>query len=279
VSENEELDPEIAELLGVNREEGQKFSLNLEQQQTEGKLIRKTDLRPINIRKVYADKHMYQKIIGEAGEHGQRVHELITNFSKAVEKDEKSMYREKLIPAYWNMLSALIDTYFENLTDEKLALGWTILDSLDPLEREAIAVIDLTEYENAKLIEIGMIKALQRAYKEGIRFGVGTDASVPYVPHYEVWKEVKYLMKYAGMSAQEAIYFATKNNAEIIGVDNITGSIEIGKSADLQVVPGNPLDNIDYLGQVIKVIIRGHLIKNPKVKKIKKLKEIEPIEL
>jgi cell division septal protein FtsQ len=40
---------------------------------------------------------------------------------------------------------------FEENTDEKLALGWTILDSLDPLEREAIAVIDLTEYENAKI--------------------------------------------------------------------------------------------------------------------------------
>ena len=142
-----------------------------------------------------------------------------------------------------------------------------------------VTKITQIKFENAKLIEIGMIKALQRAYKEGIKFGVGTDASVPYVPHYEVWKEVKYLMKYTGMNAQEAIYFATKNNAEIIRVDNITGSIEIGKSADLQVVPGNPLDNIDYLGQVTKVIIRGHLIKNPKVKKIKKLKEIEPIEL
>jgi len=133
--------------------------------------------------------------------------------------------------------------------------------------------------ENAKLIEIGMIKALQRAYKERIKFGVGTDASVPYAPHYEVWKELKYLIKYTGMTAQEAIYFATKNNAEVIGVDDITGGIEVGKSADLQVVPENPLENIDYLGQVKKVVIRGHLIKNPKVKKIKKLKEIKPIEL
>lgn len=133
--------------------------------------------------------------------------------------------------------------------------------------------------ENAKLIEIGMIRALQRAYNEGIKFGVGTDASVPYVPHYEVWKELKYLIKYTGMSTQEAIYFATQNNAEIIGVGNITGSIEVGKFADLQVVPGNPLENIDYLGQVSKVLIKGYLIKDPKVKIIKKLKEIEPLEL
>lgn len=142
-----------------------------------------------------------------------------------------------------------------------------------------VTKITQIKHENAKLIEIGMIKALQRAYNEGIRFGVGTDASVPYVPHYEVWKELKYLIKYTGMSTQEAIYFATQNNAEIIGVGNITGSIEIGKSADLQVVSGNPLEKIDYLGQVSKVLIKGYLIKNPKVKKIKKLREIEPLEL
>ena len=142
-----------------------------------------------------------------------------------------------------------------------------------------VTKITQIKHENAKLIEIGMIKALQRAYNEGIKIGVGTDASVPYTPHYEVWKELKYLIKYTGMSTQEAIYFATQNNAEIIGVGNITGSIEVGKFADLQVVPGNPLENIDYLGQVSKVLIKGYLIKDPKVKIIKKLKEIEPLEL
>ncbi|MHA1256202.1 MAG: amidohydrolase family protein, partial [Promethearchaeota archaeon] len=65
-----------------------------------------------------------------------------------------------------------------------------------------VTKITQIKHENAKLIEIGMIKGLQRAYNEGIKFGVGTDASVPYVPHYEVWKELKYLIKYTGMSPQ-----------------------------------------------------------------------------
>ena len=188
MSENEELDPEIAELLGVNREEGQKFSLNLEQQQTEGKLIRKTDLRPINIRKVYADKHMYQKIIGEAGEHGQRVHELITNFSKAVEKDEKSMYREKLIPAYWNMLSALIDTYFENLTDEKLALyRYGLLNShfIDQTQREILQKINESEntsddfwYVDEWLLLIGNGTIRQSAVDETKKVGKSSPSAM-----------------------------------------------------------------------------------------------------
>ena len=134
-------------------------------------------------------------------------------------------------------------------------------------------------FENAQLIMKGMIFALQKAYKEGLRISCGTDASVPYSTQYEVWKELKYYLKYTEMTPQEAIYIATKGNAENIGIDYITGSIEVGKSADLIVIPGNPLENIEFLGEVSKVIIRGHLIKHPKVKKIKKLKEITPLEV
>ena len=39
------------------------------------------------------------------------------------------------------------------------------------------------------------------------------------------------------------------------------------------------LEEIDNLGKVSKVIIKGHLIKNPKIKKVKNLKEITPLEL
>ncbi len=139
--------------------------------------------------------------------------------------------------------------------------------------------ITAESFENAQIIMKGMILALQKAYKEGLRISCGTDASVPYSTQYEVWKELKYYLKYTDMTPQEVIYIATKGNAENIGIDDTTGSIEVGKSADLIVVPGNPLENIDYLGEVSKVIIRSHIIKHPKVKKIKKLKEITPLEV
>jgi cell division septal protein FtsQ len=40
---------------------------------------------------------------------------------------------------------------FEENIAEKLDLGWAVLDSLDLSEREEIAIVDLTEYENAKV--------------------------------------------------------------------------------------------------------------------------------
>ncbi|MBD3216182.1 MAG: amidohydrolase family protein [Candidatus Lokiarchaeota archaeon] len=133
--------------------------------------------------------------------------------------------------------------------------------------------------QNAILIEEGMIKGLQKAYESGIRIGVGTDASVPYSLHYELWKELKYFTLYTGMSNQEAIYYGTKNNAELLGIDEITGSIEEGKFADLQVVKNNPLENIEALSEVKHVFIGGTFIKNPKVDEIEDLEKVEPIEL
>jgi cell division septal protein FtsQ len=40
---------------------------------------------------------------------------------------------------------------FKENISEKLDLGWRVLDTLNPFERKGIEVIDLTEYENAKV--------------------------------------------------------------------------------------------------------------------------------
>ena len=41
-----------------------------------------------------------------------------------------------------------------------------------------------------------------------------------------------------------ALYTATKRNAQIAGIGNITGSIEPGKCADFVVTANNPLDDL-----------------------------------
>ena len=51
----------------------------------------------------------------------------------------------------WDLPLFVDSKDFKENIAEKLDLGWALLDSLDPSEREEIAVIDLTEYENAKV--------------------------------------------------------------------------------------------------------------------------------
>jgi imidazolonepropionase-like amidohydrolase len=145
-----------------------------------------------------------------------------------------------------------------------------------PIETTQISQMSL---ENGHIVAREMIKGLQRAYEEGIPIAVGTDASVPYVAHYEFWKELKYYLYYTDMTPQEAIHLATKGTAQVLGIEKETGSIEVGKSADLQVVAGNPLENIDHLREVTRVIVRGFLVDEPRVKRVKALDKIPVTEM
>jgi imidazolonepropionase-like amidohydrolase len=137
-----------------------------------------------------------------------------------------------------------------------------------PLEATKISRMS---FENAQIVAREMILGLRRAYREGIAIAVGTDASAPYSAHYEFWKELKYYQHYTGMPPAEAIHLATLGTARVLGIDGETGSIEPGKSADLQVVDGNPLEDIERLAAVTGVVIRGLFIDKPRVKRVKAL--------
>jgi imidazolonepropionase-like amidohydrolase len=137
--------------------------------------------------------------------------------------------------------------------------------------------ITRVKYENARIVLFGMIKGLQTAYESGIKFGVGNDASVPYVPHYDLWRELSYLVTYTGMSTKEAIYYATRNNAEVLGIEDVTGSVEVGLSADLIVLDADPFEDLARLKRPRHVFIRGKFIERPDYEEVKGLKPLAPI--
>ncbi len=91
----------------------------------------------------------------------------------------------------------------------------------------------------------------------GAYIGVGTDAASPLNFHTEaIWREMSALVD-SGMTPIEVISAATKTNAEILGQFDQLGTIEAGKLADLIVVDGNPLADINALGYVDIVVKDG----------------------
>ena len=68
------------------------------------------------------------------------------------------------------------------------------------------------------------------------------------------------------VSNRFALYTATSLASKYAGLENITGSIDVGKDADMIVVSENPLDDLKALRYVEKVFTRGKLIDHPKVK-------------
>jgi imidazolonepropionase-like amidohydrolase len=81
-----------------------------------------------------------------------------------------------------------------------------------------------------------------------------------------LYKELEIMIE-EGMTSMEAVKSATIFAAECLNIQHKTGSIKQGKSADLLLVDGNPLDDITALKQVKQVYRSGelcldHLISN-----------------
>jgi len=88
----------------------------------------------------------------------------------------------------------------------------------------------------------------------------GTDVPVPYVfPGVSLHREVGLLVS-AGLTPMQAIMAATKNAAQLLGHSNELGTLEAGKTADVQLLGRNPLEDISNLGSVELVLRDGTVI-------------------
>ena len=67
-------------------------------------------------------------------------------------------------------------------------------------------------------------------------------------------------MQQAGMTPMQIIAAATKNGARSCNLQDQTGTLEAGKLADVLVVDGNPLADIQVLTKARKVLRGGNLI-------------------
>lgn len=81
----------------------------------------------------------------------------------------------------------------------------------------------------------------------GGRVVVGSDAGYVWCLYGFCYVKELELLQEAGFSPLEAVRAATLHGAEALGIADETGTIEIGKKADLVIVDGNPLDNFKLL--------------------------------
>lgn len=103
--------------------------------------------------------------------------------------------------------------------------------------------------------------SVAKAYAAGVKIAMGTDAGV--FPHGINLRELR-LMVDIGMSPMEAIVAATKTAAECLGWNDLVGTLEKGKLADLVLFDGNPLDDIDGMADPDRISM---VIKNGRVEK------------
>ncbi|MDP2003122.1 MAG: amidohydrolase family protein [Desulfurivibrionaceae bacterium] len=119
--------------------------------------------------------------------------------------------------------------------------------------------------ENITYVRDGMIVGLRAAKSAGIKIGIGNDASMPAVTHYDFWRELLYISAIGAFTPQETIHLATAGNAELLGIGHLTGRIAPGLSADLVAFKDNPTVDLRALSRPAFVMMEGHFIAEPRV--------------
>ena len=101
------------------------------------------------------------------------------------------------------------------------------------------------------------LEAVAEAAELGVTLGVGTDAGSPGVPHGAGYLQELRLYRRAGLAPAEILAAATVAGAKIAGAGQRAGPVEEGRPAGLIAVKGNPLENLDVLGEIEYVILPG----------------------
>ena len=106
---------------------------------------------------------------------------------------------------------------------------------------------------------------LRKAFGKGVLLTIGSDSFNSRITPYgdTAIGEIYEFVSKAGISEMDTIVAATLNGAKALRVDDATGSLEAGKSADLLVINGNPLEDIHAIAVANMDIImkEGQMIK------------------
>ena len=95
-----------------------------------------------------------------------------------------------------------------------------------------------------------VIPMFNKAVEKGVRWTVGMDSM-----HGLIGYEIGSLVEW-GLSPMEALVGATRNAAEVCGMDTLCGTLEKGKYADVISLKGNPLEDIWSIARV-NFIMKG----------------------
>jgi hypothetical protein len=91
----------------------------------------------------------------------------------------------------------------------------------------------------------------------GVPIGAGTDTPIGLsVPGFSLHSELEMLVQ-AGLTPMQAIESATLRPAEYFSLESSSGSIDVGKQADMLLLDANPLDDIRNTRKISAIISKG----------------------
>ncbi len=134
-NENGQLDPEIASLMGItpNQQATPEF-VDLFNEETAADRgppdevdLGKKQFNPISkfeekAKPFFQNKKYYQTLLASEGDRAKKVHSLLGQFASAKDPGEKSLFRGRLIPAYWDLAAGIAARIGTEMPAPKLLL-------------------------------------------------------------------------------------------------------------------------------------------------------------
>ncbi len=107
----------------------------------------------------------------------------------------------------------------------------------------------------------GQVDAIQISRAAGVRVGLGSDLIGP----KQDLRGNELLLRSKIETPMDALVSATRINADILGIGDEVGTIEVGKRADLIAFAGNPLESPELFAardRVVLIVQDGRLVKD-----------------
>jgi imidazolonepropionase-like amidohydrolase len=157
---------------------------------------------------------------------------------------------------------SMSDATIQLLLDKKIPIVTTFAPLVMQANEEIARKFNIPEWkieERKKAVaNPARYTGLVNAAKAGVPIAFGTDAGSPAVGHEVVAPELKFMVHIGVVSDHyAALRSATAVAARINGVEGKLGTLEAGKDADLIVIDGNPLADLDALERVELTMIGG----------------------
>lgn len=219
--------------------------------------------------------NLYRAIIDEAHKHKLRVAAHATGLEDAkdllragldvfahmirdVDDELVALFKQRPNTAVLPSLAApRLAVYAPYLTPPLPLLADTISPEQIKRLQDRLAGATPESREQARQSWDRLAKGVARLNAAGVKIGLGTDGGgqnggfVGWTAHTELENLVA-----AGMTPAQVLVAATRNTAEILGLDEL-GMVAVGKSADFVVLDANPLDDITNARRISQVYLRG----------------------
>lgn len=116
------------------------------------------------------------------------------------------------------------------------------------------------EYAKLKEFVARELKLIGEMHRAGVPFLAGTDTPVAFMfPGFSLHEELAFFVQ-AGLTPAQALQTATINPARLLKMEKILGTVEAGKRADLVLLSGNPLSDIENTLDIEAVVANGRYL-------------------